>query len=246
MGMRTTTFPRKILHDSPQTSMLSGVKRENIIDIPKFELDSDPLDPVDQKPAQHIPKPAQNIHPSFQAPQQQRRPAQIQDLKGDPWLDPTAEPPLEESSVDAFFRHPMKEDFIIPPTLSEASKNKTLLAKDLPKQTDIDRLMKVLNRKILAQTRFPEPMKDLEAGYIHSGFFKDIYEYIRYNRLPTNQSKAKQIQINSINYFTIGVILYRLIPDKTGQIHPVMCIPPSKWISFWTITTVLCWEDTRE
>ena len=228
MGMRSTTLPRKILHDSPQTPMLSRVKKENISDIPKFELDSDPLDPVDQKPVQHIPMPAQNIHPNFQVPQQQIRPAQIQDLKGDPWLDPTAEPPLEESSVDAFFRHPMKEDFIIPPTLSEASKNKTLLAKDLPKQTDIDRLMKVLNRKILAQTRFPEPMKDLEAGYIHSGFFKDIYEYIRYNRLPTNQSKARQIQINSINYFTIGVILYRLIPDKTGQMHPVICIPPSK------------------
>ena len=42
----------------------------------------------------------------------------------------------------------------------------------------IDRLMKVLNRKILAQSRFPEPVKDLEASYIHSGFFKDIYEYI--------------------------------------------------------------------
>ena len=80
------------------------------------------------------------------------------DLNGDPWLDPKAEPPLEESSVDAQFRHPMQEDFIIPPTFAEATKNKTLLAKDLPKQTDIDRLMKVLNRKILAQSRFPEPM----------------------------------------------------------------------------------------
>ena len=152
----------------------------------------------------------------------------MHDLKGDPWLDPKAEPPLEESTVDAQFRHPMQEDFIIPPTLAEATKNKTLLAKDLPNQTDLDRLMKVLNRKILAQSRFPEPMKDLEASYIHSGFFKDIYEYIRYNQLPTNQTKAKQVQINSINYFTLGSILFRLIPDKTGQMHPVMCIPPSK------------------
>ena len=63
--------------------------------------------------------------------------------------------------MDAQFRHPMQEDFIILPTLAEATKNKTLLAKDLPKQTDIDRLM-VLNRKILAQSRFPEPMKDLK------------------------------------------------------------------------------------
>ena len=152
----------------------------------------------------------------------------MHDLKGDPWLDLKAEAPLEESAVDAQFRHPMQEDFIIPPTLAEATKNKTLLAKDLPKQTDIDRLMKVLNRKILAQSRFPEPMKDLEASYIHSGFFKDIYEYIKYNKLPTNQAKAKQVQINSIHYFTLGSILFRLIPDKTGQMYPVMCIPPSK------------------
>ena len=102
MGIRKTTLPRKILQDSPQTPMLSRVKRENITDIPKFELDSDPLDPVDQKPSQHIPMPTQNMHPSFQAPQQQIRPAKIQDLKGDPWLDPTAEPPLEESVISRF------------------------------------------------------------------------------------------------------------------------------------------------
>ena len=114
----------------------------------------------------------------------------MHDLKGDPWLDPKAEPPLEESFVDAQFRHPMLEDFIIPPTLAEATKNKTFLAKDLPKQTDIDRLMKVLNRKILAQSRFPEPMKDLEASYIHSEFFKDIYEYKNTTSCP--QIKQKQ------------------------------------------------------
>ena len=184
-------------------------------------------DPLDQKPS--IPPPqTPYIHPTYQSPKQPQPLVTVHDLKGDPWLDPKAEPPLEESAVDAQFRHPMQEDFIIPPTLAEATKNKTLLAKDLPKQTDIDRLMKVLNRKILAQSRFPEPMKDLEASYIHSGFFKDIYEYIRYNKLPTNQAKAKQVQINSINYFTLGSILFRLIPDKTGQMYPVMCIPPSK------------------
>ena len=86
--------------------------------------------------------------------------------------------------------------------------------------------MKVLNTKILAQSRFPEPMKDLEASYIHSGFFKDIYN-IRYNKLPTNQAKAIQVQINSINHFTLGSIMFRLVPNKTGQMHPVMCIPSS-------------------
>ena len=231
-GISAPATPRKQLflpQQSPiqtpaQIPDLSRVKREPI-HIPRFDLDPD-LE--DQKPSLPVPQ-TPFIHPTFQSPQKPpTTQATVQDLKGDPWLDPRAEPPLEESSVDAQFRHPMQEDFIIPPTLAEASKNKTLLAKDLPKQTDIDRLMKVLNRKILAHSRFPEPMKDLEASYIHSGFFKDIYEYIRYNKLPTNLAKAKQVQINSINYFTLGSILFRLIPDKSGQMNPVMCIPPSK------------------
>ena len=37
----------------------------------------------------------------------------MHDLKGDPWLDPKAELPLEESAVDVQFRHPMQEDFMI-------------------------------------------------------------------------------------------------------------------------------------
>ena len=110
-------------------------------------------------------KTSQFVHPIFQAPQQpQTRPTNIQDLRGYPWLDPCAEP--LQSSVDAFFGHLLKEDFILSSTLSEATKNKTLLAKDLPKQTDIDSLIKVLNRKILTKTRFPESMKDFEAEYV--------------------------------------------------------------------------------
>ena len=126
------------------------------------------------------------------------------------------------------FRPPVQEDFIVPPTLGEAVKGKTVLAKNLPKQTDIDRLMKVLNRKILHRSRFPESLKDLEAAYMHSGVFKDIYEYLKFNRLPTNHIKAKQVQINSLKYFVLGTLLFRLLPNKLGQMNPVMCIPPSK------------------
>ena len=59
-------------------------------------------------------------------PQQPQPQVTVHDLKGDPWLDPKAEPPLEESAVDAQFRHPMQEDFIIPPTLAEAYQKQKL------------------------------------------------------------------------------------------------------------------------
>ena len=63
-------------------------------------------------------------------------------------------------------------------------KGKTMVAQNLPKQSDIDRLMKQLNRKILTQTRFPSSLKDLEAAYRNSAPFKDIYQFLKYNKLP--------------------------------------------------------------
>ena len=102
--------PRKQLFTPQQQTVkspvqvhdLSRVKKEQI-DIPRFDLEPDPQD---QKPS--IP-PLQTpyIHPTYQSPQQPQPQVTVHDLKGDPWLDPKAEPPLEESAVDAQFRHPM-------------------------------------------------------------------------------------------------------------------------------------------
>ena len=44
------------------------------------------------------------------------KPATLQDLRGDPYLDPEREKPLEEAMVEGNFRAPILEDFIIPPT----------------------------------------------------------------------------------------------------------------------------------
>ena len=130
--------------------------------------------------------------------------------------------------VEGNFRSPILEDFIIPPTLSEETKGKTILDKNLPKQTDIDRLLAVLNRKILTRSIFPDGLKDLEAAYTHSACFKDIYEYLRYNKLPSNPRKAHQTQMNANNHFLLGTLLFKLIPNKIGEMNPVLCVPPSK------------------
>ena len=130
--------------------------------------------------------------------------------------------------VEGNFRSPILEDFIVPPTLSEETKGKTILAKNLPKQTDIDRLLAVLNRKILTRSRFPDGLKDLEAAYTHSACFKDIYEYLRYNKLPSNLRKAHQTQINANNHFLLGTLLFKLTPNKLGVMNPVLCVPLSK------------------
>ena len=57
-------------------------------------------------------------------------------------IDPNLETPLLEAQIEAMFRAPEPEDFVLPPTLSEHAKGKTMVAQNLPKQSDIDKLMK--------------------------------------------------------------------------------------------------------
>ena len=150
------------------------------------------------------------------------------DLEPTPEIDPNLETPLLEAQIEAMFRAPEHEDFILPPALSEHARGKTMVAQNLPKQSDIDKLMKQLNRKILTQTRFPSSLKDLEAAYCNSAAFKDIYQFLRYNKLPTNRRLAKRIEANALDYYVLGTLLFKYVHQKSGDVEAVLCIPPSK------------------
>ena len=113
------------------------------------------------------------------------------------------------------FRAPEPEDFVLPPALSEHAKGKTMVAQNLPKQSDIDKLMKQLNRKILTQTRFPSSLKDLEAAYCNIAAFKDIYQFLRYNKLPTSRRLAKRIEANALDYYVLGTLLFKYVHQKS-------------------------------
>ena len=72
------------------------------------------------------------------------------------------------------FAPPDLKDFIIPPSLGQLSQNKKIIAQNMPRQTEIENLIKHLNRKILRETRLPGSMKDLEAAYNCSSAFRDV------------------------------------------------------------------------
>ena len=162
------------------------------------------------------------------APQVQGQVVKQQDVDLVPEVDPNMEIPLSETSVEAMFQPPDMKDFTLPQTLSETLQGKTILAQTMPRQVEIDRLMKQLNRKILTQTRFPSSLKDLEAAYCSSSAFKDIFQFLKYNKLPGNKTLAKKIQSSAQDYFVIGSILFKYLTLKDGTTDSVMCIPPSK------------------
>ena len=226
LGSTPTHIPQTHTHSTPQSSRTRSLTRGMDLDVPKFDLDQDSTG-YSQMP--FLGGDDDFRQPRFKTQQQiQAKIATVRDLRGDPFLDPEGEKPFEEAMVEGNFRSLILEDFIIPPTLSEETKGKSVLAKNLPKQTDIDRLLAVLNRKIFTRSRFSDGLKDLEAAYTQSTCFKDIYEYLRYNKLPSNPRKAHQTQINANNHFLLGTLLCKLTPNKIGELNPVLCVPPSK------------------
>ena len=45
----------------------------------------------------------------------------------------------------------------------------------LPKQTDIDKILQIIQRKVLKGTHLLIEVEEIQVGYLHSPYFKDIY-----------------------------------------------------------------------
>ena len=69
-----------------------------------------------------------------------------------------------------------------------------LVQKFLTKQTDIDKSLKVIQRKVLKGTPLPVDIKEIHARYLHSSYFKDILLYLSLNKLPSSKAAIKKVE----------------------------------------------------
>ena len=70
----------------------------------------------------------------------------------------------------------------------------------LPKQTDIDEILEIIKKKVLKGTHLPLKIKEIQAGYLNSLYFKDLYQYLAQNRLPSKKSVTRQVEILAEKY----------------------------------------------
>ena len=63
-----------------------------------------------------------------------------------------------------------------------------MVQKFLPKQGNIDKILKVIQRKFLKGKHLPVEVKEIHAGYVNSPYFKDIYLHLAQNKLPSSKA----------------------------------------------------------
>ena len=83
--------------------------------------------------------------------------------------------PFQEGEILETYQRPDKTFSQKPQELESLVNRGKLGQKFLPMQADIDKILKIIQRRVLKGTHLPVTIKEIQAGYLVSPYFKDIY-----------------------------------------------------------------------
>ena len=91
----------------------------------------------------------------------------------------------------------------------------------MPKQTDIDRILEVIQRKVLKGTHLPVKIKEIQTGYVHNPYFKDLSLYLSQNKLPSSKLAIRNIEALAEIYVLLDSLLFKISSDKETAVLAV-------------------------
>ena len=65
----------------------------------------------------------------------------------------------------------------------------------LPKWEDIDKILKIIQQTVLKGMHLSVTVKQIQAEYLSSSYFKDIYLYLAQNKLPCSKASIKKVEV---------------------------------------------------
>ena len=119
--------------------------------------------------------------------------------------------PFQDTEVEAIFKSPKMDDFLLSPTLGDQISDNTLLHRHLPRQSDIDRIMAQIHKKSLTKLQLPCSIRDMQSAYLNSPHCKDIYLAVSMNKMPSRARTARKLEVDLLHavYMIHGGLLCR-------------------------------------
>ena len=79
---------------------------------------------------------------------------------------------------------------------------------------------------MLKGTHLPITIKEIQAGYLNSPYFKDVYLYLSQNKLPSSKSTMHKIEALSEKYILLDSVLFKLNIEKEKVVLaiPEVCV----------------------
>ena len=109
----------------------------------------------------------------------------------------------------------------------------SLFRKHIPKQKEIDTLLKDLRKRVLHNLMVNLDTKDLIEHYSKLLRYHDIYNYIADGQLPGNISTQKKIAGKATNYIIVNGLLFKIAQHKERRkgVHYLLLAIPKKFES---------------
>ena len=90
----------------------------------------------------------------------------------------------------------------------------SIIYKHIPRQLDIDKIVKNIETCIIHSLELPIQVRDLVKMYQHSIHFHDIYQYITDGKLPSSVKVQNCIRAEALNYVVMNNFLFRIDTQK--------------------------------
>ena len=119
--------------------------------------------------------------------------------------------PYSEGIISKTYERLDRSYFKQPSELRDLIDTTKLVQKFLPKQTDIDKILDIIKRKVLKGTHLPITIKEIQAGYLTSPYFKDLYLYLAQNKLLSKISAIHKVEILTEKFILLDLLLFRLV-----------------------------------
>ena len=75
-----------------------------------------------------------------------------------------------------------------------------MIRKHIPRQSDIDKIVKSIETRVIHGLELPIQAQDLIKAYQTSMHFQDIYHYITDRKLPSGTKAQNCIRAEALNY----------------------------------------------
>ena len=118
----------------------------------------------------------------------------IEDINTNINFDFKEKSPFQEGVISEMFQRLDRSFFQEPKELGDLIEKGNLVQNFLPKQTDINKILKVIQRKVLKGTHLPVDIKEIHTRYLYSSYFKDIFLYLSQNKLPPSKAAIKKVE----------------------------------------------------
>ena len=100
---------------------------------------------------------------------------------------------------------------------------------------DIDKILDIIKRKVLKSTHLPLTIKEIQAGYLSSPYFKDLYPFLSQNKLPSKRSSAKKVETLAKSFVLLDSLIFKLVtmPNKEAAVLAITEVCVDKIIALY-------------